>query len=100
MKVCIKCNKEFEENEEHFQKLSNGKLNNKCKGCVKQYKKEYQQKNKKRLSNQKKEYYNEHREATISHAVGYKNEHREFYRGYQKEWYQLNKERIDIYEAI
>jgi len=67
MKTCIKCGIKKDETEFY-------KGRNKCKECIKEYKKEYRQKNKERI----KEYYQKNKECI-------------------KEYYQKNKERIKEY---
>jgi len=92
MKKCIKCEKEL--NIDDFPK----KGGNRCKSCISLYKKEYNIKNRDKLSKKDKEYYLKNKEKNKNRSNEYYKENKEKKLEYQKEYYSLNKDDISIYK--
>jgi len=119
MKKCIGCNKEKEICDKNFGRKEKGKkFNNKCKDCVKKYKKEYRKKNPEKTKEQSKKwrtkrlelhgkevkkyyqeynkfYYQENKNTIIENSKKYNEEHREERRVYHNE-YQKDRRNNEI----
>ena len=93
MKVCSKCKIE-KEISEFFKELQN-KDGHKhiCKICSKEYCKEYNIKNRKKIQSQKKEYRINNIEKLLSHDKVYYIKNKEKKQSYQKEHYINNREK-------
>jgi len=99
LKKCIKCSLEKEENSDNFYwRNDSGKFSNKCKTCVKNYKKEYYQENKEEILKDIKEYRQENKEEISQYQKKYYQENKEEILKNQKIWYEENKEEILQYQ--
>lgn len=93
-KKCNKCN--IEKNITSFCKNKSKKdgLDIYCRDCNKEYKKNYNIKNKKKLSNKKKEYYINNKDIVLERVKDYNIKNKEVRREYLKDYYNSNKEVI------
>ncbi len=92
-KICTKCYK--------YKNLSNFSKNGTscwCKQCVKEYNKDYNIKNKKRLKIQKQQFYQEHKEEIINKVQEYAKDHKKSIIIYQKQYKDKNKEKSKQYQ--
>jgi len=102
-KTCIKCNSILPLTDFH-------KTGNQCKSCVKEYKRDYNQKNKAVIAEKEKRYREENKEKIQESRRKYRSENnekivnkkkieyernRDHYLKYKKEWYNNNKPRFD-----
>ena len=100
-KVCIKCNTEKHVTEFH-KGWKEGKLNGRCKICIKKYNKEHHKKyyknNKESIKEYQKEYYKNNKESIKEKKKEYPKEYyennKERRKEYHKEYYKKNKEVI------
>ena len=94
---CIKCQeyKVFDDFSKH-KRMAFG-IQNKCKVCVKEYKKEYYEQNKERVKERNKEYYKQNTEKIKEIHKEYREQNKEKIRDTQKEYYGQNKEKRQRY---
>jgi len=86
MKKCSKCGEAKELTEFGKSKFGKGGLQSSCKSCIKEYKKEYREKNKEAIKN----YREKNKEATKEH----REKNKEAKRKYDKEYREENKEML------
>lgn len=87
MKTCKLCKKEFPATTEYFYLTLKKYLNSYCKGCSKEYVKNWQ----KAHPEATKEYYEKNREAILEYDRKYQIENKEKIRAYKREWYLKRK---------
>ena len=87
MKTCKLCEKEFPATTEYFYLTAGKYLNSYCKGCSKEYAKNWQ----KAHPEVSKAYYEKNREAFLEYDKKYQIENKEKIRAYKREWYLKRK---------
>jgi len=91
-KICIKCN-------QSKYILLFVKTKNSCKECEKEYKRQYQLKNKELLKEKNRKYYLENKDNILEKSSSYYDNNKDKKLEYQKEYAQLNKEKIREYKS-
>jgi hypothetical protein len=92
VKVCIKCGKEL--SLDNFNKASGNKdgLNNQCKQCKAEYKKQWYQENKKEIQEQRKQYSDAHKKDKAEYDAKYRADNKERIAKYMKQYYENNRD--------
>ena len=97
MKRCRVCKVEKELGEFNKDKSRKDGLQNKCKICQKQYKKQYYQRNKETMNQYQKQYFQRNKEAIKEYQKEYVQRNKEEIKAYRKQYVQRNKEEIKQY---
>ena len=101
VKVCKKCKVEKPFDEFHKNKNNKDALTCKCKSCCKEYKKEYYQANKEKITEKTKEYVQANKKKIKEYKKEYQKANREKItekrREYHKKYSEDNKEKIKEY---
>lgn len=98
-KTCSKCNNTFPATTEYFSKNKSCLygLNSICKSCIKEYRKNYYQKNADKLKADSKKYVSENADAVKQYRKKYYQDNKEQLSEKNRQWNLENKEKMDSY---
>lgn len=98
IKKCSKCKKIKLLAEFHKNKTQKDSHNSWCKDCmkekIKEYQKQYRQKNKQKIQKQAKKYYQQNKEKLTKATKDWRNSHEQEIKKYRKEYKEKNKDKI------
>ena len=91
-RICIKCNKEKELNNDNFSKRKRDKFgfDKTCKECKREYDRKRYQAKKEELKSKSKEYYRKNKQKRIDYQLEYYNKNKDYYSNAEKEWRKKN----------